>query len=64
MAHSRRTWSPSRTRSAATEAGYGDTLYHLRWASIKFELRLGKILDHLHIDDITEDDGDNVLDEE
>jgi hypothetical protein len=51
-------------RLADIEGGYGDTLYHLRRASIKSELRLGKILDHLHINDVTEDDIDNVLDEE
>jgi hypothetical protein len=51
-------------RLADIEGGYGDALYHLRRASIKSELRLGKILDHFHIDDITEDDVDNILNEE
>jgi hypothetical protein len=51
-------------RLADIEGGYGDILYHLRRASIKSEFRLGKIRDHLHIDDVTEGDVDNVLDEE
>lgn len=49
---------------ADIEGGYGDTRYHLRRASIKSELRIEKILDHLHIDDVTEDDVDAVLEEE
>ena len=49
---------------ADIEGGYGDTLYHLRRASIKSELRVGKILDHLNIDDVTDDDVDNVLEQE
>lgn len=51
-------------RLADIEGGYGDTLYHLRPASIRSDLRLEKILEHLHIDDVTEDDVDNVLEEE
>lgn len=51
-------------RLADIEGGYGDTLYRLHRASIKSDLRLGKILDHLHIDDVTEDDVDNVLEQE
>jgi hypothetical protein len=51
-------------RLADIEGGYGDSLYRLRRASIKSELRLGKILDHLHIDDVDDDDIDNVLDQE
>lgn len=51
-------------RLADIESGYGDTLYRLRRTSIKSDLRLAKILDHLHIDDVTEDDVDNVLDQE
>jgi hypothetical protein len=39
-------------RLADIEGGYADTLYHLRRASIKSELPLGKILDHLQIDDV------------
>lgn len=51
-------------RLADIEGGYGDTLYQLRRASIKSELRLGKVLEHLHIDDVTDDDVDNVLEDE
>jgi hypothetical protein len=51
-------------RLADIEGGYGDSLYRLRRASIKSELRLGKILDHLHIDDVDDEDIDNVLDQE
>ncbi|MCV7034881.1 MULTISPECIES: hypothetical protein [Mycobacterium] len=38
-------------RLADIQGGHGDTLYRLRRASIKSELRLGKILDHLNVDD-------------
>jgi hypothetical protein len=48
----------------ASEVGCGDALYQLRRAGIRFDLRLGQILDHLHIDDITEDNIDSVLEEE
>lgn len=40
-------------RLADVEGRYGETLYHLRRAAIKSGLRLGKILEHLQIDDIT-----------
>lgn len=51
-------------RLADIEGGYGDTLYQLHRASIKSDLRLGKILDHLHIDDVSDEDVDSVLEEE
>lgn len=51
--------SPSASLTDIEGVG-GDPLYHLRRASIKSELRLRKILDHLHIDDVTKD-VDNAL---
>lgn len=45
-------------RIAALKARLAD----LRRESIKSDLRLGKILDDLHIEDVTEHDVDNVLD--
>ena len=49
-------------RLAEVEGGYGDTLYELRRASVRNELRLGRVLDHLAIEDISDDDVDQALD--
>jgi hypothetical protein len=51
-------------RLADIEGGYGDTLYRLRRESIKSDLRVARILDHLHIADVSEDDVDAILDQE
>ncbi|MDN5933736.1 MAG: hypothetical protein L0I24_22140 [Pseudonocardia sp.] len=50
-------------RLADVEAGYGDTLYKLHRASVKSDLRTAKILEHLAIQDVS-DDIDAALDEE
>ncbi|WP_322748178.1 MULTISPECIES: hypothetical protein [unclassified Frankia] len=50
-------------RLAEIEGGYGDTLYKLHRASIKSELRMSKILEHLKIDDVAEGDANDALDE-
>jgi hypothetical protein len=49
-------------RLAEVEGGYGDTLYELRPASVRTELRLGRVLTHLSIDDVTDDEVDEALD--
>jgi hypothetical protein len=46
------------------EGGYGDTLYRLHRASVKADLRMAKVLDHLKIADVTDDDVDAVLEQE
>ncbi len=51
-------------RLADLEGGYGETLYKLHRASIKSDLRLGRVLDHLNIADVSDDDVDAVLDDE
>jgi len=51
-------------RLADVEGGYGDTLYKLHRASVRNDLRLAKVLGHLGIADVTDDDVDAVLDED
>ena len=49
-------------RLAEVEGGYGDTLYELQRASVRNELRLGRVLAHLSIDDVSDEDVDAALD--
>lgn len=49
-------------RLAEVEGGYGDTLYELPRASVRNELRLGRVLEHLAISDVTDDEVDEALD--
>lgn len=51
-------------RLADVEGRYGDTLYKLHRASVKSDLRTAKILEHLAIQDVSDDDIDAALDEE
>lgn len=51
-------------RLADVEGGYGDTLYKLRPAGVKADLRTAKILQRLDIDDVSEEEIDTALDEE
>jgi hypothetical protein len=51
-------------RLAEVEGGYGDTLYKLRRASVRAELRMARMLDHLEVEDVSEDDVENAMDEE
>lgn len=51
-------------RLAEVEGGYGDTLYKLHRASVKADLRMAKVLDHLSIADVSDDDVDAALDDE
>lgn len=50
-------------RLADVEGGYGDTLYKLHRSSIRTDLRMAKVLDHLGIDDVSDDDVDEALDD-
>lgn len=50
-------------RLAGVKGGYGDTLYKLHHASVRSDLRMAKVLDHLGIADVTDDDVDAVLDQ-
>jgi hypothetical protein len=50
-------------RLAEVEGGYGDTLYGLQRASVKADLRMAKVLDHLNINDVSDEDVDDALDE-
>src|SRR5262245_50942067 len=51
-------------RLADIEGGYGDTLYRLQRASVKSDVRMGRILDHLKIADVTDDEVDAAIDHE
>ena len=51
-------------RLAEVEGGYGNTLYKLHRASAKSDLRMAKILNHLKIEDVSEEDIERALDEE
>ena len=44
--------------------GYGNKLYKLSRASVKADLRMAKVLDHLKIEDVSDDDIGGALDEE
>jgi hypothetical protein len=47
-----------------SRSGYRDTLYKLHRASIKADLGTGKSLQHLDIEDVSDEQTDAVLDEE
>jgi hypothetical protein len=49
-------------RQGEGEAGSRDTLCELRRARARNELRLGRVLEHLAIDDVTDDEVDQALD--
>ncbi len=51
-------------RLADVEGGCGDTLYKLHRASVKADLRTAKIPPRLDIEDVSDEEIDNVLDEE
>jgi hypothetical protein len=51
-------------RIADLEGGYGETLYKLHRASVKSDLRMGRVLAHLSIADVSDDEIDAALDEE
>ncbi|HSV67649.1 MAG TPA: hypothetical protein VLJ59_17320 [Mycobacteriales bacterium] len=50
-------------RLAEVEGGYGDTLYKLHRASVKADLRMARVLGHLKVEDVSDDDVDRALDE-
>jgi hypothetical protein len=51
-------------RLADLEGGYGETLYRLHRASVRTDLRLSKVLEHLGIADVSEEEVDSALDEQ
>lgn len=51
-------------RLAEIEGRYSDTLYKLNRASVKADLRMTRVLDHLTIEDVSEDDINSAMDEE
>ena len=51
-------------RVADVEGGYGDTLYKLRRASVKAELRTARVLERLEIQDVSDEEVDDALDAE
>lgn len=51
-------------RLAEVEGGYGNTLYELHRASVRNDLRMGKLLARLEVEDVSDDEVDAVLEEE
>jgi hypothetical protein len=51
-------------RIAEVEGGYGDTLYQLHRGSVGNHLGISRILQHLGLPDVTENEIDSVLDAE
>lgn len=46
------------------EGGHGDTLYKLHRLSVANRLRIDRILDHLKLEQVSEDQIDDALDQE
>ncbi|MGH3813854.1 MAG: hypothetical protein ACRDUV_15615 [Pseudonocardiaceae bacterium] len=51
-------------RLADVEGGYGETLYSLRRSAVRNELRMGRVLKQMGIDDVSDEDIDHILDDE
>jgi hypothetical protein len=51
-------------RLAHVEGGYGDTLHKLHRTSVKANLRTAGTLKRLEIEDVSDEDGDQALDEQ
>jgi hypothetical protein len=51
-----------RARLAEVEGGYGDARYEPRRASVRNELRLGWVLEHLAISDVNDEEVDEAPD--
>ena len=51
-------------RLPEVEGGYDATLYQLHRASVRTDLRLSKIMAHMNISDVTEEQVNAVLDED
>lgn len=51
-------------RLADVEGPYADSLYRLRRATIKADLRMERVLAHLGVEDVADEEVDAVLDEE
>jgi hypothetical protein len=51
-------------RLAEIEGGYGETIYKMRRAIVKADLRMARVLDRLEIEDVSDDDIDAAMDEE
>lgn len=51
-------------RLQEVEGGYGNTLYRLRRSTVKTDLRLAKVMEHLNVADVSDAEVDEVLDAE
>jgi hypothetical protein len=51
-------------RIAEVEGGYGDTLYQLHRASVRNDLGMARVLQHLGVSTVSEDEVDSALDAE
>ena len=51
-------------RLAEIEGGYGESLYQLHRRAVRTDLRLARVLDHLGVGDVTDDEVDAALDEQ
>jgi hypothetical protein len=45
------------------EVSHGETLYKLHRASVRNDLRIGKVLDALKVQDVSDEEVDQALDE-
>jgi hypothetical protein len=51
-------------RIAEVEGGYGDTLYQLHRASVRNDLGMARVLQHLGLSTVSDDEVDSALDAE
>lgn len=51
-------------RLADLEGPYAESIYQLRRSSVRQDLRMVRVLEHLGVEDVTDEEVDAVLDEE
>jgi uncharacterized coiled-coil protein SlyX len=49
-------------RLADVDGGFGETIYRLRRSTVRTDLRLTRVMDHLGIEDVSEEGVDAELD--
>ena len=51
-------------RLAEIETGYGETIYQMRRKVVRTDMRMALVMQHLGIEDVTDDEVDDALDAE
>lgn len=51
-------------RLAEVEGGYGDTLYKLHRHAVRTDLQVGRVIDHLGLEPVTEEEVDRAIEED